>query len=127
MLIAPFLPAACKVGRPRKTDLRSVVEAILYMASTGCQWRAIPKGFPPYSTVQGYFYAWSHQGLLAQINHMLVMALLETVEREAKAGRGDSRSGFGCYQHAASGKAEGGSRDNVKGQDVTTWPVTRTS
>jgi len=44
------------------------VEAILYMASTGCQWRAIPKDFPPYSTVQGYFYAWSHKGLLAQIN-----------------------------------------------------------
>jgi hypothetical protein len=38
-LIAPFLPAASKLGRPRKTNLRSVVEAILYMASTGCQWR----------------------------------------------------------------------------------------
>jgi hypothetical protein len=42
------------------------------MAPTGCQWRAIPKDFPPYSTVQGYFYAWSHKGLLAHINHMLV-------------------------------------------------------
>jgi transposase len=49
------------------------------MASTGCQWRAIPKEFPPYSTVRGYFYAWSQQGLLAQINHMLVMALREKV------------------------------------------------
>lgn len=47
-LIAPFLPAASKVGRPRKTSLRLVVEAILYMASTGCQWRAIPKDFPLY-------------------------------------------------------------------------------
>jgi transposase len=64
-LIEPFLPAPAKVGRPRKTDLRRLVEAILYMASTGCQWRAIPKEFPPYSTVQGYFYAWSHRGLLA--------------------------------------------------------------
>jgi hypothetical protein len=60
-----------------------VVEAILYMASTGCQWRAIPKDFPPYSTVQGYFHAWSHKGLLAHINHMLVMALRETAGREA--------------------------------------------
>jgi transposase len=93
-LIAPFLPAASKVGRPRKTSLRSVVEAILYMASTGCQWRAIPKDFPPYSTVQGYFYAWSHQGLLAHINHMLVMALRETVGRAASptAGVIDSQS-----------------------------------
>lgn len=82
-LIVPFLPAASKVGRPRKTSLRLVVEAIPYLASTGCQWRAIPKDFPPYSTVQGYFYAWSHKGLLAHVNHMLAMALRETVGRAA--------------------------------------------
>jgi transposase len=93
-MIAPFLPAGSKRGRPRKTNLRAVVEAILYMASTGCQWRAIPKDFPPYSTVQGYFYAWSHGGLLAHINHMLVMALREMVGREASptAGVIDSQS-----------------------------------
>ncbi len=93
-LISPLMPAACKVGRPRKTDLRSVVEAILYMASTGCQWRAIPKDFPPYSTVQGYFYASSHEGLLARINHVLVVALREAVGREASptAGVIDSQS-----------------------------------
>ena len=93
-LISPFLPTASKVGRPRKTDLRSVLEAILYMASTGCQWRAMPKDFPPYSTVQGYFYAWSRTGLLAHINHMLVVALRERVGREASptAGVIDSQS-----------------------------------
>jgi transposase len=93
-LISPFLPTASKLGRPRKTDLRSVMEAILYMASTGCQWRAIPKGFPPYSTVQGYFYAWSRGGLLAHINHVLVMALREKDGREASptAGVIDSQS-----------------------------------
>jgi transposase len=80
-LIEPFLPPPSALGRPRKTKLRRVVEAILYMASTGCQWRAIPKEFPPYSTVQGYFYAWSHQGLLADINDRLVGAL------RTKAGR----------------------------------------
>ena len=93
-LIEPFLPGPAKVGRPRKTDLRRLVEAILYMASTGCQWRAIPKEFPPYSTVQGYFYSWSHKGLLAQINHMLVMALREKVGRQASPSAGviDSQS-----------------------------------
>jgi transposase len=93
-LILPFMPPASKLGRPRQTNLRSVVEAILYMASTGCQWRAIPKEFPPYSTVQGYFYAWSHAGLLAHINHMLVMALRARVGREASptAGAIDSQS-----------------------------------
>ena len=82
-LIEPFMPPPAKLGRPRETDMREVVEAILYMASTGCQWRAIPREFPPYSTVQSYFYAWSHGGLLAQINHVLVMALREKVGREA--------------------------------------------
>ena len=70
-LVEPFLPKPARRGRPRKTDLRRLVEAMLYMVSTGCQWRAIPKEFPPYSTVQGYFYAWSRRGLLSQINHML--------------------------------------------------------
>ena len=51
------------VGRPRETDLRSVVDAILYMASTGRQWRQLPKEFPPDSTVQGHFYAWSRIGV----------------------------------------------------------------
>jgi len=93
-LIEPHLPAPSRIGRPRKTDLRRLFEAILYMASTGCQWRAIPKEFPPYSTVQGYFYAWSHQGLLSQINHMLVMALREKLGRQASPSAGviDSQS-----------------------------------
>ena len=93
-LIEPFLPAPAKVGRPRETDLRKLVEAILYMASTGCQWRAIPREFPPYSTVQGYFYAWSRTGLFAQINHVLVGALREKLGRKASptAGVIDSQS-----------------------------------
>jgi transposase len=93
-LIEPHVPAASKRGRPREVDLRKIMEAILYMASTGCQWRAIPTEFPPYSTVQGYFYAWSHGGLLAQINHLLVTALREKVGREASPTSGviDSQS-----------------------------------
>ena len=55
-LIAPFMPAEHRLGRPRSADLREVVNAMFYIASTGCQWRQLPKDFPPYSTVQGYFY-----------------------------------------------------------------------
>ena len=44
------------------------MDVILYIAWTGCQWRQLPKGFPPYSTVQSYFYAWSRRGLLASLN-----------------------------------------------------------
>jgi len=93
-LIEPLLPPASPLGRPRETNLRSVVNAILYMASTGCQWRQLPKEFPPYSTVQGYFYAWSRAGVFARINHALVMAAREKDGREASptAGVIDSQS-----------------------------------
>ena len=52
--------ACCELDRnmPRKTNVREVVNALFYIASTGCQWRQLPKEFPPYSTVQGYFYPW---------------------------------------------------------------------
>ena len=93
-LIEPLLPPASPLGRPRETNLRSVMNAILYMASTGCQWRQLPKEFPPYSTVQGYFYAWSRAGVFASINHALVMAAREKDGREASptAGVIDSQS-----------------------------------
>jgi Putative transposase of IS4/5 family (DUF4096) len=55
-LIAPHLPGRKRIGRPRTTDLRAVMDALLYIASSGCQWRALPRDFPPVSTVRGYFY-----------------------------------------------------------------------
>ena len=74
--------------------MRALVNAILYIASTGCQWRQLPKEFPPYSTVQGYFYAWSRDELFASLNHALVMASREAAGREASptAGVIDSQS-----------------------------------
>lgn len=93
-LIEPFMPAASPIGRPRKTDLRRVVEAILCIASTGCQWRQLPREFPPTSTVQGYFYTWSRDGLWERINHALVMAAREKAGRQASPSAGiiDSQS-----------------------------------
>ena len=46
-LVEPFLPMPRRLGRPRTTDLREVVNALLYIATTGCQWRMLPKDFPP--------------------------------------------------------------------------------
>jgi putative transposase len=93
-LIAPFLPPAKPGGRPRTTDLREVMNAILYMGSSGCQWRALPKDFPPTSTVQGYFYAWRDMGLFATLNGLLAMSARELEGREASptAGVIDSQS-----------------------------------
>jgi putative transposase len=87
-LIAPLLPAAKPGGRPRTTDLREVMNAILYIAASGCQWRALPKDFPPMTTVQGYFYAWRDMGLFPAINHLLVMSARELEGREASPTAG---------------------------------------
>src|SRR5215211_4996622 len=67
-LIAPFMPERRRLGRPRTVELRAVLNAILYILATGCQWRALPKGFPPRSTVQGYFYRWRDDGTWHRIN-----------------------------------------------------------
>lgn len=93
-LIAPFMPRPRRLGRPRKTELREVLNALLYIASTGCQWRMLPKDFPPYSTVQGYFYEWRATGLWLRINHHLVMETRELEGKEASptAGVIDSQS-----------------------------------
>jgi putative transposase len=94
ILIEPLMPPRSPTGRPRETDLRAVVNAILYMASTGCQWRQLPKEFPPYSTVQGYFYGWSRDGTFAIINQRLVTASREKQGRKANPSAGviDSQS-----------------------------------
>ena len=67
-LIEPLTPAPNRIGRPRKTDLREVVNALLYMASSGGAWRLLPKDFPPFSTVHKCFWRWRDEGLLRTIN-----------------------------------------------------------
>jgi transposase len=93
-VIEPHLPPPAKCGRRRETDLREVVNAIFYIAQTGCQWRLLPKDFPPYSTVQRYYYAWRDSGLWQTINHVLLMGVREAAGREASPSAGviDSQS-----------------------------------
>ena len=62
-VIEPLLPLPNKRGRPRTTPLREVVNALFYMAQSGCQWRMLPKEFPPYTAVQRYFYPWRRLGV----------------------------------------------------------------
>jgi transposase len=93
-LIEPYMPAVKHLGRPRETDLRAIVDAILYIARTGCQWRLLPKDFPPFTTVQGYFYDWRDQGLFERINFELLLQAREAAGREPSPSAGviDSQS-----------------------------------
>jgi transposase len=93
-LAAPFIPPAKTGGRRRTTEMREVLNALLYLASAGCAWRLLPKCFPPVSTVRRYFYAWRDAGLFESINTVLVMNLREIEGREASPSAGviDSQS-----------------------------------
>src|SRR6266545_3822163 len=93
-VIAPFMPAPCRRGRPREVDLRVIVNAILYIGATGCQWRALPKDFPPCSTVRYYFYKWRATGLWRVINDALVRLVREKQGRKPAPSAGiiDSQS-----------------------------------
>src|SRR5271166_4762632 len=82
-VIEPHLPPPARCGRTRATSLRDVVDAIFYIAQTGCQWRLLPKDFPPYTTVQRYFYAWRDNGVWQTINHVLLMDVRQAAGREA--------------------------------------------
>ena len=81
-LIEPLIPPAKRGGDKRTVDVREVVNALLYVLSTGCQWRAIPKDLPPRSTVHGYFDLWTYDGTLERIHHALYVKCREQVERE---------------------------------------------
>ena len=93
-LIEPHMPAKFRVGRPRETRMRAVVDAIFYIIETGCQWRMLPKDFPPFTTVQGYFYQWRDDGRWELINHHLLMQAREVAGRAASPSAGviDSQS-----------------------------------
>lgn len=73
-LIAPVVETCGSVGRPRTVDMRTVWDAILYIATTGCQWRQLPKDFPPVSTVRYYFYRFRDDGTFAVINELMSVA-----------------------------------------------------
>lgn len=70
-IIEPLLPAAKPGGRPRKTDPRDALDAILYILRTGCQWRYLPVDFPPKSTVWRYFEHWRDAGVLDEVHDSL--------------------------------------------------------
>lgn len=93
-VVAPMIPAPRRGGRPRTTAMRDVVEAILFIASSGCPWRMLPGEFPPVSTVRGYFYAWRDSGLLATINQLLVMAAREIAGKQAQPDRWHHRQPY---------------------------------
>jgi transposase len=93
-LIAPLIPPAKRGGRKREVDEREIVDGIMYVLGTGCQWRAIPKDLPPRCTVHAYLGRWQWDGTLERVHHALYVRCREIAGREASPTVGiiDSQS-----------------------------------
>jgi transposase len=82
-LVKPEIRRAKRGGNKRTVDVREVINGLMYVLSTGCQWRAIPKDLPPRSTVNHYFCRWQHDGTLDRLHHALYVRCREQADRQA--------------------------------------------
>src|SRR4051794_475406 len=82
-LVRPEIPRSKRGGNKRTVDVREVMNGLMYVLSTGCQWRAIPKDLPPRSTVNFYFCRWQHDGTLDRLHHALYVRCREQADRAA--------------------------------------------
>ena len=112
-LIGPHLPAARPGGRPRRADLRAVLDAILYVLRTGCQWGYLPKDFPPKSTVWRYFDQWRRDGTLDKAHDLL----RGKVRSQEKPHRPRTTASVDSQSVDTSEGGEQRGRDNAKNVD----------
>jgi transposase len=82
-LIGPLIPPAKKGGNKRTVDVRAVVNGVMYILSTGCQWAALPKDLPARSTVNDYLRRWDDDRTLDRIHHALYVQCRGLAGREA--------------------------------------------
>jgi len=82
-LIDPLIPPAKRGGNKRTVDDCEVVNGLMFILSTGCQWRSLPKDLPPRSTVNRHFCDWNHDRTLDRLHHALYVQCQERVGREA--------------------------------------------
>ena len=81
-IIGPLIPPAKKGGNKRSVDEREIVNGLMYILSTGCQWAALPKDLPARSTVNAYFLRWHDDGTLDRLHHALYVQCRARAERE---------------------------------------------
>ncbi len=113
-LVEPFIPVY-PGGRPRKTAMRDVLDAILYVLRSGCQWRYLPKDFPPKSTVWGYFDEWRKNGTLETIHDTLRDLVRAQEKPRGRRPRRTARIDSQSVDSSSGGEAIG--RDNAKNVD----------
>ena len=126
--VEPLIPPARRGGNRRHVDVREVVNGLMYVLSTGCQWRAIPKDLPPRSTLYDYFDLWSWDGTLERLHEALYVKCREAAAREASptAAIIDSQSvksaekGGAASTHRATTQAR-----RSRARSATSWSIRR--
>jgi putative transposase len=93
-LLEPHLPGPPKHGRPRLHSPREILDAIFYVLKSGCQWRTLPREFPPWKTAFHYFRRWRIDGTWERMNRAMRRLLREKLGRDAEPSTGivDSQS-----------------------------------
>jgi transposase len=81
--VEPLIPPAKPGGNKRTVNIREIVNGLMYILGSGCQWRDIPKDLPPRSTIHDYLDRWSYDGTLDDIHHVLYMKCREQAGRQA--------------------------------------------
>ena len=107
-VLEPLLPAVVPAGAPRRTDLREVINAILYRLHNGCAWDALPHDLPAEGTVRDYFHRWRRQGLWEQLN--------DTLRRQVRKAEGRAEEPTAAIIDSQS--AKGTRTRGVRGYDA---------
>lgn len=125
-LVEPHIRPAKRGGRPRTTNVREVINAILYLLGTGCQWRALPKDFPPRSTVFDYLDLWEWDGTLLRLHHALFVAAREQAGKEASPSAAiiDSQSVKGAEKGGRRSTPRATTRARrSRGRNAISWSI----
>src|SRR5262245_812633 len=84
LLIEPLIPIAKSGGRPRRVEMREIVNAMFYVVRSGCAWGMLPHDYPPWPTVYGYFWPWQRAQVWSQINDALGEAVRLQAGRDSE-------------------------------------------
>jgi transposase len=127
-IIAPLIPRAKRGGNKRTIEERAVLDGVMYILSTGCQWAALPKDLPPRSTVNDYLRRWDADRTLDRIHHALYVRCREQAEREASptAAIIDSQSVKGAEKGGAASTRPATMRaKRSRARSATSWSTPR--